>query len=138
MKSDLSPTTHNAVSGDPALVLLDQNRLAELLGCSARTLERQRLEGTGVPFCRVGRLVRYRLSELHLQDWRCLGQAKQIRAMLEFWHRLHSPVCLRAISSGHQGSAGPGSKECTQSRGGSGQGTQPQARRTLHRDRAAF
>ena len=64
MKSDLSPTTHNAVSGDPALVLLDQNRLAELLGCSARTLERQRLEGTGVPFCRVGRLVRYRLSDV--------------------------------------------------------------------------
>ena len=50
---------------DPALVLLDQTRLAELLGCSARTLERQRLEGTGVPFVRVGRfLVRYRLSDV--------------------------------------------------------------------------
>ena len=51
--------------GSPALILLDQIRLAELLGCSARTLERQRLEGTGIPFVRVGRLVRYRLVDVH-------------------------------------------------------------------------
>ena len=50
---------------DPALVLLDQDRLAKLLGCSPRTLERQRLEGTGIPFTRVGRLVRYRLIDVH-------------------------------------------------------------------------
>ena len=50
--------------GNPALVLFDQIRLAELLGCSERTLERQRLEGTGIPFVRVGRLVRYRLVDV--------------------------------------------------------------------------
>ena len=58
------PASYDTLSDDPALVLLDQTRLAELLGCSARTLERQRLEGTGIPFCRVGRLVRYRLVDV--------------------------------------------------------------------------
>ena len=58
------PANYGTLSDDPALVLLDQDRLAKLLGCSARTLERQRLEGTGVPFCRVGRLVRYRLLDV--------------------------------------------------------------------------
>ncbi len=58
------PASYDTLSDDPALVLLDQDRLAKLLGCSARTLERQRLEGTGVPFCRVGRLVRYRLLDV--------------------------------------------------------------------------
>ena len=50
--------------GNPALVLFDQTRLAKLFGCSERTLERQRLEGTGIPFVRVGRLVRYRLVDV--------------------------------------------------------------------------
>ena len=64
MKTNLQPALHDTATGDPALVLLDQTRLAKLLGCSARTLERQRLEGTGIPFCRVGRLVRYRLLDV--------------------------------------------------------------------------
>jgi len=64
MKTNLPSSLDNTGPGDPALVLLDQDRLADLLGCSARTLERQRLEGGGVPFCRVGRLVRYRLSDV--------------------------------------------------------------------------
>ncbi len=59
-----SSASLGALFDDPALVLLDQTRLAELLGCSARTLERQRLEGSGIPFCRVGRLVRYRLADV--------------------------------------------------------------------------
>ena len=54
----------SSASDDPKLVLLNQNQLAKLLGCSARTLERQRLEGSGIPFCRVGRLVRYRLADV--------------------------------------------------------------------------
>ncbi len=53
------------LSDDPALVLLNQEQLAELLGCSTRTLERLRLEGTSIPFVRVGRLVRYRLLDVH-------------------------------------------------------------------------
>lgn len=64
MKTNRTSASHDTVPGDPALVLLDQTRLAKLLGCSARTLERQRLEGTGIPFCRIGRLVRYRLLDV--------------------------------------------------------------------------
>ena len=64
MKTNLPSALHDPVTGDPALVLLDQDRLANLLGCSARTLERARLNGTGIPFCRVGRLVRYRLLDV--------------------------------------------------------------------------
>ncbi len=51
-------------TADPTLILFDQDRLAEILGCSPRTLERHRIEGTGIPYLRIGRLVRYRLSEV--------------------------------------------------------------------------
>ena len=64
MKTNLPSAQHETTPGDPALVLLDQARLAKLLDCSTRTLERQRVEGTGIPFCRVGRLVRYRLLDV--------------------------------------------------------------------------
>lgn len=64
MKTNLPSSLDTTGPGDPALILLDQRRLADLLGCSARTLERQRLEGGGVPFCRIGRLVRYQLSDV--------------------------------------------------------------------------
>ena len=57
-------STDDSLTNDPRLILLDQGRLAKLLGCSARTLERQRLDGTGIPFVRVGRLVRYRLADV--------------------------------------------------------------------------
>ena len=62
-----------ALVNDPALILLNQNQLAELFDCSPRTLERQRLEGTGVPFIRVGRLVRYRLTDVqaYIERQRC-------------------------------------------------------------------
>ena len=72
MTTQISSTSDDIAFGDPALVLLDQDRLAKLLGCSARTLERQRLEGTGIPFTRVGRLVRYRLVDVlrHLESQR--------------------------------------------------------------------
>ena len=46
---------------DPALVLIAPNQLADIFGCSERKLERERSAGTGVPFVRIGRLVRYRL-----------------------------------------------------------------------------
>ncbi len=62
--SQAAATVQRPLSDDPALVLLNQEQLAVLLGCSTRTLERQRLEGTGIPFCRVGRLVRYRLLDV--------------------------------------------------------------------------
>jgi predicted DNA-binding transcriptional regulator AlpA len=45
-------------------VLLDQKQTAHFLGLSVRTLERHRLAGTGPPFVRLGRLVRYRQQDL--------------------------------------------------------------------------
>jgi len=47
--------------------LLTQKEVALRLGISERTLERHRVIGTGPRFVRLGRLVRYRLSDLI--DW---------------------------------------------------------------------
>ena len=47
--------------------LLDQKTAAKLLGLSVRTLERHRLAGTGPRYARLGRLIRYRKSDL--DDW---------------------------------------------------------------------
>ncbi|HEX7045929.1 MAG TPA: helix-turn-helix domain-containing protein [Burkholderiales bacterium] len=39
--------------------LLTEQQVADLLGVSVRTLQDQRFRGVGIPFVRVGRLVRY-------------------------------------------------------------------------------
>ena len=39
--------------------LLDEKQLAELLGISVRTLQTQRQLGSGIPYIRLGRAVRY-------------------------------------------------------------------------------
>jgi predicted DNA-binding transcriptional regulator AlpA len=44
--------------------LLNQGQAAHLLGLSVRTLERHRVTGTGPHFIKLGRLVRYRKSDL--------------------------------------------------------------------------
>ena len=63
LKSSKSPA---ALFDDPALVLVDQKQLAaDILHCSERKVERDRLDGTGIPFVRIGRLVRYRLIDVH-------------------------------------------------------------------------
>lgn len=46
------------------LQLYSQNDVAERLGCSVRTLERYRVSGEGPRFVKIGRLVRYRASDL--------------------------------------------------------------------------
>jgi predicted DNA-binding transcriptional regulator AlpA len=47
--------------------LFDQKRAARILGLSVRTLERHRLAGTGPRYARLGRLIRYRQSDL--EEW---------------------------------------------------------------------
>jgi predicted DNA-binding transcriptional regulator AlpA len=47
--------------------LLDQKSAAKVLRLSVRTLERYRVAGTGPKFCRLGRLIRYR--ETDLREW---------------------------------------------------------------------
>jgi predicted DNA-binding transcriptional regulator AlpA len=44
--------------------LLNQKQAARVLGISVRTLERHRVAGTGPRWARLGRLVRYRQSDL--------------------------------------------------------------------------
>ena len=44
--------------------LLNQKQAARILDLSVRTLERYRLAGTGPRFARLGRLVRYRQTDL--------------------------------------------------------------------------
>ena len=44
--------------------LWSQDRLAKYLDISPRTLERQRVAGTGIPYVSIGRLVRYREADV--------------------------------------------------------------------------
>lgn len=47
--------------------LISDRELSELTGRSRSSLQKDRLTGKGVPFVRIGRLVRYRTSDV--QDW---------------------------------------------------------------------
>ncbi len=49
---------------DSGLPRLNEKQLAERWGVSARTLQAARVKGTGVPFVRIGRSVRYRLEDV--------------------------------------------------------------------------
>jgi excisionase family DNA binding protein len=44
--------------------ILNQKEVAKLLGISTRTLERHRVAGTGPRYAVLGKLVRYRQSDL--------------------------------------------------------------------------
>jgi hypothetical protein len=44
--------------------LLGPRELARRLRCAERTLERRRELGDGPPYCKIGGLIRYRLSEV--------------------------------------------------------------------------
>lgn len=46
------------------LVTVDTKGAAARLGLSPRTLENQRVYGGGPPFVRLGRTIRYRVSDL--------------------------------------------------------------------------
>ena len=47
--------------------LFGEHRVAEMLGCSLRTLQRWRKEGKGPPSTKIGRQVYYDLNDL--QEW---------------------------------------------------------------------
>lgn len=48
----------------PDWTIFSQETVAAIRDCSLATLERDRWVGTGVPFIKVGRLVRYRKSDI--------------------------------------------------------------------------
>ncbi len=47
----------------PSMFLTDQ-QLADRWGISAKTLRNARVAGSYIPFVRIGRLIRYRLSDV--------------------------------------------------------------------------
>jgi hypothetical protein len=44
--------------------LLDENDLHEVTGRSVSSIQKDRLDGTGCPFVRIGRLIRYRPEDV--------------------------------------------------------------------------
>lgn len=65
MKSDLSRIDMlKEYELAPDSTFFSQETLAAIRDCSLATLERDRWAGTGVPFVKIGRLVRYRKSEI--------------------------------------------------------------------------
>lgn len=51
----------------PDTALFAQDTVAAIRDCSLATIERDRWAGTGIPFVKIGRLVRYR--KLDIQHW---------------------------------------------------------------------
>jgi Helix-turn-helix domain len=64
-------TPATAAAGDEIVIddrhLLGERRVAKMLGCSLRTLQRRRTEGKGPAFTKMGRNVFYELNDL--QEW---------------------------------------------------------------------
>lgn len=48
----------------PESTLFGQETPAALLDCSAAKMERSRWDGTGIPFVKIGRAVRYRKADI--------------------------------------------------------------------------
>lgn len=51
----------------PDTALFSQEMVAALRDCSLATIERDRWAGTGIPFKKIGRLVRYR--KIDIKTW---------------------------------------------------------------------
>ena len=64
----------------PDWALFSQDTLAAIRDCSLATLERDRWAGNGVPFIKMGRLVRYRKSDIRV------------------WLEQHQSICSTSIS----------------------------------------
>jgi hypothetical protein len=64
-------TPATAAAGDEIVIdnrhLLGEHRVAKMLGCSLRTLQRRRMEGKGPASTKIGRKVFYELNDL--QEW---------------------------------------------------------------------
>lgn len=48
----------------PDWVIFSQETVAAIRDCSTKTLERERWIGIGIPFIKMGRLVRYRKEDI--------------------------------------------------------------------------
>jgi hypothetical protein len=68
------------------MTLVSQKIVAILLGCSEAKLERDRWAGTGIPFVKVGCLVRYRKSDIVAHA----AQYKSVRSTAEVQEARHA------------------------------------------------
>ena len=60
----MSPqTSSSAIDID---LLLNQSQVAKILGMTEKFLEARRTRGGGIPFCKIGRLVRYRRADVDI------------------------------------------------------------------------
>jgi hypothetical protein len=65
--ADITPRTAGPITGPPpdsGFPRLNEKQLAGRWGVSVRTLQAARVRGSGVPFVRIGRSVRYRLEDV--------------------------------------------------------------------------
>ena len=69
----------------PLTTLFDQRIPAAVLGCSCSLMERNRWQGGGVPFLKIGRSVRYRKTDILA------------------WLERHTPVNSTSMVSAAQG-----------------------------------
>jgi hypothetical protein len=65
MQSEIRLTLIYEYELAPDTMLFSQSTVAALRQCSIATVERERCRGGGVPFVKLGRLVRYRKSDIH-------------------------------------------------------------------------
>ncbi len=54
----------NEFESAPTSALFNQQKLAVVLDCSTQLLERNRWEGKGIPYLKIGRKVLYRKSDV--------------------------------------------------------------------------
>lgn len=57
----------NEYEDAPLSALFSQETVGAILNCSLATIERDRWIGAGIPFVKIGRMVRYRKKDIH--DW---------------------------------------------------------------------
>jgi hypothetical protein len=65
----------------PDSALFNQDVVAAIRDCSLATIERDRWAGTGVPFIKTGRLVRYRKTDI--RTWLDQHQAFQSTTQMQ-------------------------------------------------------
>ena len=61
----MNHTTGGATRAQSVDRLLDDHEVSEIVGRARSSLQKDRLTGGGIPFVRVGRLVRYRQSDVN-------------------------------------------------------------------------
>lgn len=69
----------------PETALFSQDTVAAIRDCSLATIERDRWAGTGVPFVKIGRLVRYRKSDIYhwLEQHRAYRSTSQLQNAIQ-------------------------------------------------------